>query len=119
MQKQNDPTSYIRLENLIKNDLTVSSNYQRLIADTISGIYNKANDSKMVSSLRDELTGRISNAMERVFEDLKFSSLGDPLRNGSFYFTKGTAENFHYKNLSAGEKPSYTITLLPGCDLLY
>ena len=65
-----------------------SSNYQRLIVNTISGAYNTSNNSKTVEKLRDELTGRIANSMERVFEDLKFSSLGDPLSNGSFYFTK-------------------------------
>ena len=38
MQRQSDPTSSIRLTSLIQNDLTVSSNYQRLIASTISGV---------------------------------------------------------------------------------
>lgn len=111
MQRQNDPTSSIRLPSLIQNDMTVSANYQRLIANTISGVYNHTNDSMTVSSLRDELTGKISAAMERVFDDLKFSSLGEPLRNGSFYFTKGTTENFHYRNLSAGEKSAFDLIL--------
>lgn len=111
MQKQNDPTASIRLPTLIQNDLTVSSNYQRLVADTISGVYNKANDTKTVGNLRDELIGKIRQALERVFEDLNFSSLGDPLQNGSFYFTKGTTENFHYRNLSAGEKSAFDLIL--------
>ncbi len=111
MQRQSDPTASIRLSSLIQNDLTVSANYQRLIANTISGVYDSANDSKTVGHLRDELTGKISAAMERVFEDLKFSSLGEPLRNGSFYFTKGTTVNFHYRNLSAGEKSAFDLIL--------
>lgn len=111
MQKQNDPTESIRLSTLIQNDLTVSANYQRLIADTISSVYNKDNDNKMVGRLRDELTGKIARAMERVFNDLKFSSVGRPLENGSFYFTKGTTENFHYRNLSAGEKSAFDLIL--------
>lgn len=111
MQRQNDPTSTIRLPSLIQNDLTVSANYQRLIANTISSVYDKANDSKKVVDLRNELTGKISAALQRVFDDLSFTSLGEPLNNGSFYFTKGIAENFHYRNLSAGEKSAFDLIL--------
>lgn len=96
MQQQGDPTKQVRLSKLIQNDQTVSENYQRLIADTISGIYDEANDSKTVGTLRDELTGKIRDAIKRVFEDLDFSSLGDPLINGNFYFSKGIIKNFSY-----------------------
>lgn len=111
MQKQNDPTQSFRLSSLIQNDQTVSSNYQRLIANTISGIYDKENDSKSVAMLRDELTGKIRESIRRVFGDLEFSSLGDPLINGNFYFSKGTTQNFNYQNLSAGEKSAFDLIL--------
>lgn len=111
MQKQKDPTESIRLDSLIQNDQTVSENYQRLIADTITGVFNNENDSKSVATLRSELIGKIRMAIERVFEDLKFSSLGEPLNNGNFYFTKGTTENFNYRNLSAGEKSAFDLIL--------
>ena len=111
MQKQQDPTKSIRLKSLIQNDQTVSANYQRLIANTISGVFNDDNDSKTVAVLRDELTGKIRTAIERVFDDLKFSSLGEPLKNGNFYFTKGTTKNFSYRNLSAGEKSAFDLIL--------
>lgn len=111
MHRQSDPTMTIRLSSLMQNDLTVSSNYQRLIANTISEVYDSANNSKTVEKLRSELTGRIATSIEHVFEDLKFSSLGDPLQNGSFYFTKGITKNFHYRNLSAGEKSAFDLIL--------
>lgn len=111
MQRQQDPTQSIRLDSLIQNDQTVSANYQRLIANTISGIYNNNNDSKSVFELRNELIGKIRDAIERVFDDLKFSSLGDPLLDGNFYFTKGTTKDFSYKNLSAGEKSAFDLIL--------
>lgn len=111
MQKQQDPTKSVRLSSLIQNDQTVSANYQRLIANTISGLFNDDNDSKSVATLRDELTGKIRVAIERVFEDLKFSSLGEPLENGNFYFTKGVTKNFSYRNLSAGEKSAFDLIL--------
>lgn len=111
MQKQKDPTQSIRLSTLIQNDRTVSSNYQRLIANTISGVYDTSNDTKSVATLRDELIGKIRMAISRVFEDLEFSSVGEPLTNGNFYFTKGTTKDFSYQNLSAGEKSAFDLIL--------
>lgn len=111
MQRQKDPTKSIRLSTLIENDTTVSANYQRLVSNSVSGLFDKANDKKAVEELREELTGKIRIAVERVFEDLKFPSLGDPLVNGNFYFTKGTVENFYYRNLSAGEKSAFDLIL--------
>lgn len=111
MQKQQDPTKSIRLSSLIQNDQTVSANYQRLIANTITGVFDNANDTKAVATLRDELIGKIQVALKRVFEDLELSSVGDPLQNGNFYFTKGTTENFSYRNLSAGEKSAFDLIL--------
>ena len=111
MRRQNDPTMSVRLATLIENDQTVSANYQRLIANTISGVYDEENNRKSVEELRDELTGKIRDAMSRVFEDLSFTSLGEPLSNGSFYFTKGTTKDFHYRNLSAGEKSAFDLIL--------
>ena len=111
MQKQQDPTKSIRLSSLIQNDQTVSSNYQRLIASTIAGVFDDANNEKAVVTLRDELIGRIQVALKNVFEDLELSSVGDPLQNGNFYFTKGTTKDFSYQNLSAGEKSSFDLIL--------
>ena len=111
MQKQQDPTQSIRLSSLIQNDQTVSANYQRLIANTIAGVFDNANNAKAVATLRDELIGKIQVALKRVFEDLELSSVGDPLQNGNFYFTKGTTKDFSYRNLSAGEKSAFDLIL--------
>ena len=111
MQRQSIPTDFIRLENLIQNDKTVSSNYQRLVSNTIAGVYNSKNSTRTVESLRDELTGKIRDAVERVFEDLKFASIGNPFENGSFYFDKGITKEFSYCNLSAGEKAAFDLIL--------
>lgn len=111
MRKQDDPTKTVHLKSLIQNDQSVSSNYQRLIANSISELYKSENNQKDVATLRSELTGKISASIERVFEDLHFSSLGNPLQNGNFYFTKGITKNFPYKNLSAGEKSAFDLIL--------
>lgn len=111
MQRQSDPTESVRLSTLIQNDQTVSANYQRLVANAISGVFNSVNDTKTVEALRQELIGKVQVAIACVFEDLELSSIGDPLKDGNFYFTKGTVMDFHYRNLSAGEKSAFDLIL--------
>lgn len=111
LQKQNNPTDNIKLQNLMQNDLTVSENYQRLVAQTLAGVYDSSNDSKSVQELREELIGKVKRSLSTIFDDLNLSSIGDPLSNGSFFFEKGTSKDFHYKNLSAGEKSVFDLVL--------
>lgn len=111
LTKQNNPTDHVKLETLMHNDQTVSENYQRLVAQTLAGVYEPSNDSKSVRELREELIGKIKTSLSSIFDDLNLSSIGDPLSNGSFFFEKGTAKDFHYKNLSAGEKSVFDLVL--------
>lgn len=109
--RQEDPR-YIQKNNLMSTDATVSSNYQRLVSSAISGVFEGQNDKKTVEALREELIGKIRDSLKRLFEDLILTGVGeDPLNNGSFYFQKGTVSNFHYKNLSAGEKSAFDLIL--------
>lgn len=111
LKKQSDPTKNPKLGTLMINDITVSENYQRLISQTLSGVFEESNNLKTVEQLRDELIGKIKTSLGTVFDDLTLSSLGDPLANGCFYFEKGTSKDFHYKNLSAGEKSVFDLLL--------
>lgn len=111
LSRQQNPKDRIQFDTLMKTDMSVSENYQRLVSETLSGIYNSNNDDKSVKELREELIGKIKQSLNNVFDDLHFVSIGDPLSNGSFYFTKGRSENFHYKNLSAGEKSAFDLLL--------
>ena len=111
LNSQSDPIGKIKLANLMLNDQTVSENYQRLVAKTLAGVYEQSNDEKSVLQLRHELIGKIKASLSSVFDDLNLSSIGDPLSSGSFYFEKGTSKNFHYKNLSAGEKSVFDLVL--------
>ena len=105
------PTDEMRFDTLIMNDQSVSTNYQRLISKTLSGVFDSSNNDKTVEAYREELVGKIKKSISNVFSDLQLSSIGDPLTNGSFYFEKGVAKNYHYKNLSAGEKAAFDLLL--------
>jgi len=111
LHNQKNPTEAIKLRTLMVNDLTVSENYQRLIAQTLAGVYKESNNSMTIEELRNELIGKIKVSLASVFDDLNLSSIGEPLSNGSFYFKKGIVEDFHYKNLSAGEKSVFDLLL--------
>jgi len=111
LNKLNDPSTSPKFDTLMLNDITVSENYQRLISQTLSGVFDESNNLKTVEQLRDELIGKIKTSLATVFDDLNLSSIGDPLSNGCFYFEKGTSKDFHYKNLSAGEKSVFDLLL--------
>lgn len=105
------PQENIRFQRFIDNDQTVSLNYQRLIYNTLSGVYSVQNDAKTVKDLREELIGKVRASMKNVFDDLVLNNIGDPLRDGSFLFEKGTSKSFLYKNLSGGEKSAFDLLL--------
>lgn len=105
------PSEQVRLARIIDNDQTVGINYQRLIYDTMSGVFDSSNDSKTVQELREELVGHIRRSMQTVFGDLVLNNISDPLGDGAFYFEKGVAKYYHYKNLSGGEKAAFDLLL--------
>jgi len=111
LANQSDPTLNPKLTKLNINDITVSENYQRLISQTLEGVFDEANNTKSILDFRTEIIGKIKQSLNNVFDDLNLSSIGDPLSDGSFYFEKGTSKDFNYENLSAGEKSVFDILL--------
>lgn len=111
VSKQNSPVDEVRFRRVIENDQTVGANYQRLVYDTLSGVYDSGNDRKLVETLRNELIGGLRASMAAVFGELALNNISDPLGNTTFLFDKGTARSYHYKNLSGGEKAAFDLLL--------
>lgn len=109
--RPNAPSETVKLGRIIENDQTVSENYQRLVYDTMAGVYDGGNDAKTVATLREELIGQVRSSMRAVFGDLVLNNISDPLGSGAFFFEKGAAKAFHYKNLSGGEKAAFDLLL--------
>jgi predicted ATPase len=99
------------LNRFISNETCVSQNYQRLVGKTLRSVFDSTNQERSVAELRTELIGKINSSLQVIFDDLELSSIGDPLHNPAFYFKKGESTNFHYKNLSAGEKSIFDLIL--------
>jgi len=100
-----------------ENDINFSEDTLKLIEDKLDWIdKNKKlicktfiEDEGMFYGLNDEIEKQLSKKEKAKIDDLEFSSIGDPLVNGNFYFTKGISENFPYSNLSAGEKSAFDL----------
>jgi len=128
INRPTNPAEGIRVSRAIENDQAVGENYGRLIYETMAGVYDPANEAKTVGAFRQELIGEIRDSMRRVFGDLVLNNISDPLgAGGAFHFDKGTANAYHYKNLSGGEKAAFDLlldlhvkeALLPRCGLLH
>lgn len=100
-----------RINRLIDNDASVGDNYRRLVSQSVEGIFSGGYDQMNVRDLREGFIGTVRESMKRVFGDLVLVGVGDPLSNGSFFFEKGISKNFHYKNLSGGEKAAFDLLL--------
>lgn len=101
----------LRPKKLIELDKRVQDNYERLVGSSVEGLYSGDKDHLSVSGLREEIIGEVRTTMKKIFSDLVLESLGDPLTNGQFFFSKGLSKDFPYKNLSAGEKGAFDIIL--------
>lgn len=111
LQQTPSPVDSPVLNRFISNETRVSQNYQRLVGKTLKSVFDSTNQGRSVAELRNELIGIINLSLQSIFDDLELSSIGDPLHNGAFYFKKGESTNFHYKNLSAGEKSIFDLIL--------
>lgn len=111
INRLSSPVEELRVARSNQNDQVVAQNFQRLIYDTVAGVYDLGNNSKSVEVLRDELIGGIRKSMLNVFGDLVLNDIRDPLGNGTFSFGKGSVATYSYKNLSGGEKAAFDLLL--------
>ncbi len=111
LQRQADPTEAIKVRRMIDADGTVNSNYQRLASFAFENAFATYSGTMTLTEFREEAIGEIGRAVNRLFPDLKMHTLGNPLQDGTFSFSKGTVEKFSYKNLSGGEKAAFDLLL--------
>lgn len=106
--------SYVyQYQHLIDLETRVSDNYQYMVGETLRMVYSDDPSVKKmtVEELKDKLTLEIRAPMQELFDDLFLESIGNPMKNGTFRFRKGSIADFHYKNLSGGEKAAFDLLL--------
>ena len=110
-QRTGDPLNVVRIQRLIDNDEAVSQNFQRLVSQVIEDLFDPINESKTVGEFKKEIIKDSASAFSKLFPEVELNSLGNPLKDGTFRFTKGTSKGFSFKNLSGGEKAAFDLIL--------
>ena len=106
------PSENPRVKTLIEGDGAVKQNYQRLVADITTASIDRTKPQKTREESYEEFFGPVRDSMLRIFDNnLLLEDVGDPLENGTFRFSKGSAKLYHYKNLSGGEKSAFDLIL--------
>jgi len=121
---RNDPTSrvvsfqrygelidQVRIRRMIDNDAAVSRNYQMLVSQGLEDVYEGEDKSTTIGEFRKKTIGKISAPFCRLFPHVELCSLGNPLLQGTFRFTKGLSQGFLLENLSGGEKAAFDLIL--------
>ena len=96
---------------MIENDAAVRSNYRRLASNALEDVFEKEDEKMEIGEFRKKVIGDIQEAFAKLFPDLTLNSLGNPLTDGTFRFTKGISQGFAFKNLSGGEKAVFDLIL--------
>lgn len=100
-----------RPTSLISGESRVSDNYQRIVSSSIEALFDPSKTSTTAGEITQRIIGRVREGMLRVFDNLKLDGPGRPMQDGTFFFTKGVSNGYHYKNLSGGEKAAFDLLL--------
>ncbi len=111
LQRVGDPLNEIRAPRMIDNDGAVAKNFQRLVSQAIEDVFDPEDGSVTLDAFKESVIGDIKVAFSRLFPDIELNSLGNPLEDGTFRFTKGASKGFSFKNLSGGEKAVFDLVL--------
>ena len=96
---------------MIEQDSSVSQNFQMLASNALQDAFDRHDGSMSLDEFREGAIGDIKRAVNRLFPDLQMNTLGNPLSDGTFKFTKGAVKGFSYLNLSGGEKAAFDLLL--------
>ena len=111
LRRTGDLLDEVRIQRMIDNDAAVSRNYQRLVGNAVEDVFEHAVGTTTLHMFREQVTKEIRDPFHRLFPDMEFNSLGNPMTDGTFRFTKGCSEQFSFKNLSGGEKSVFDLIL--------
>ncbi len=100
------------LSRIIDLDVAVSKNYQQMAWKRMHDLDHAAPEDLTFGQYRKESLGELQKVMQELFSDpaLLLQDFGG-IEAGSFRFAKGRVNEFHYKNLSGGEKAVFDILL--------
>ncbi len=111
LHRTGDPLDEVRIQRMIDNDAAVAKNFQRLASQALEDVFDPEDGLMTLDQFKEQVIGDIKTAFSKLFPDIELNSLGSPLEDGTFRFTKGTSKGFSFKNLSGGEKAVFDLIL--------
>ena len=111
LRRTGDLLDEVRIQRMIDNDAAVGRNYERLVGNAVEDVFERRDGSTTLDRFREEVTDEIREPFQKLFPDMEFNSLGNPMTDGTFRFTKGGSRRFSFKNLSGGEKSVFDLIL--------
>ena len=102
-----------RFERIIDQDRAVSDNFNRLGRSALHSALKSYPGDHSLDHYRESTVGELQAGLARLFDDppLQLQDLGSSIDSGTFRFKKGSVDDFHYKNLSGGEKAAFDLLL--------
>ena len=103
----------LRFYRIIDTDQAVSENYKRMAWNRMADLDQDAPEDMTFGRYRKESLGELQEAMKDLFSNptLALQDFGGVRDSGVFRFSKGETKDFHYKNLSGGEKAVFDLLL--------
>ncbi|NBV06301.1 MAG: ATP-binding protein [Proteobacteria bacterium] len=99
------------LSTMMQQESRISENYNRIVGEVVNEIFVEQDPNKTAKEIKDRLIGQIRTSMATLFGNLILSGTGNPTNGGTFRFNKGAVSDFHFKNLSGGEKAAFDLLL--------
>ena len=100
-----------RFNRIIDSDQAVSDDYKRLAWKRLTDLDSAAPVDTTFGDYRSSSILELQEAMKELFSGLQLQDFGGITGKGGFRFAKGTVSDFHYKNLSGGEKGAFDLLL--------
>ena len=102
-----------RFGRIIDPDQAVSDNYKRLAWKRQADLDGDAPEETTFGQYRRESLAKLQIGMKKLFSNpqLELQDFGGIKGGGVFRFAKGNIRDFHYKNLSGGEKAAFDLLL--------
>ena len=112
IEKQEDFRRRFSLERMADSDAALREHYQRLVGRFMPVISNLENDDAVGDlEIARAMLKPVQNSLMSILPHLRFTNLGDPTSDGSFYFTRDSIRGFRYEGLSGGEKAVFDLLL--------
>ena len=100
------------LDCMTETDAALGEHYQRLVVKFLPVLsrLESGDAARDLEAIRATLAP-VQESLTRVLPHLRFSGLGDPTSEGSFYFIRDDIRRFRYESLSGGEKAVFDLLL--------